>query len=120
MTDALGSPVPNRIVQFSVTGGGGSAESTTTTGQDRRASVEWVLGTLLGTQRLRAAFAQFAVEFTATGIAGPATSMTKISGDSQTGVVLAALLFPIVVSSRTLWAMRPWVRRWSSPPPPAP
>ncbi len=97
LTDALGSPVPNRIVQFGVTGGGGSVVSTATTGQDGTASVEWVLGTLLGAQRLRATIAQFSVDFTATAIAGPAASIAKVSGDSQTGVVLATLGLPMVI-----------------------
>ena len=97
LTDALGSPVPNRVIQFSVTSGGGSVAGTAITGQDGRASVDWTLGTLLGTQRLRAAIAQFAIDFTANGVAGPATSITKVSGDSQTGVVLATLASPMVV-----------------------
>ena len=97
LTDALGSPVPNRIVQFAVTGGGGSVASTSATGQDGRAGVDWELGTPLGTQRLRATHAQFAVEFTATGVAGAAASITKVSGDAQTGVVLATLALPMVV-----------------------
>ena len=97
LTDALGSPVPNRSVQFSVTGGGGSAAGTAATGPDGRAGVDWILGTLLGAQRLRATFAQFSTDFEATGVAGPAASMTKVSGDAQTGVVLATLAFPMVV-----------------------
>ena len=97
MTDALGSPVPNRTVQFSVTGGGGTVVGAAITGADGRAAVDWELGTLLGLQRLRATFAQFAAEFTATAVAGPATSITKVSGDFQSGVVMATLAFPMVV-----------------------
>ena len=97
LTDAMGSPVPNRVIQFSVTGGGGSVEGGSSTGQDGRASARWTLGVLLGSHRMRAAFAQFSVEFSATGVAGPAVSITKIAGDGQAGVVLTTLAFPLVV-----------------------
>ena len=97
LTDAMGSPVPNRAIQFSVTGGGGSVDGSFSTGQDGRASARWTLGVLLGSHRMRAAFAQFSVEFSATGVAGPAVSITKIAGDGQAGVVLTTLAFPLVV-----------------------
>ena len=67
LTDAMGSPVPNRMIQFSVTGGGGSVDGGFSTGQEGRASARWTLGGLLGSHRMRAAFAQFSVEFSATG-----------------------------------------------------
>ena len=97
LTDAMGSPVPNRMIQFSVTGGGGSVDGGFSTGQEGRASARWTLGGLLGSHRMRAAFAQFSVEFSATGTAGPAVSITKIAGDGQAGVVLTTLAFPLVV-----------------------
>ncbi len=97
LTDAMGSPVPNRMIQFSVTAGGGSVDGGLSTGQEGRASTRWTLGNLLGSHRMRAAFAQFSVEFSATGVAGPAVSITKIAGDGQAGVVLTTLAFPLVV-----------------------
>ena len=97
LTDAMGGPVRNRMIQFSVTGGGGSVEGGSSTGQDGRASAQWTLGVLLGSQRMRVAFAQFSVEFSATGVAGPAVSIIKIAGDGQAGVVLTTLALPLVV-----------------------
>jgi Tol biopolymer transport system component len=88
ITDGKGNPVAHLGVTFSVSTGGGSVSgANATTDADGRAAVgHWTLGTRAGSNSLRASSADAAgspVSFLATGTAGPAATLERWEGDSQ-------------------------------------
>lgn len=73
VTDSGGSRIPGVQVSFEVIdGGGGVASSTATTDTDGIASTTWTLGSVEGTQTLRATAGSVHADFTATGEKRPA------------------------------------------------
>lgn len=99
--DAAGNPVSGRTITFSVTGGGGSiAPTSVVTTASGLASATGTLGTTAGTNTYRAASSGLTgspATFTATGTAGAATTLVRISGNTQTGTAGSALPLPFVV-----------------------
>ena len=94
-------------VTFTVTAGGGTLGTTsTTTNTNGRASSTLTLGSSVGTNTVSvsAAGIQGAVTFTAEAQSSPppptATTLVKISGDNQQGVINTALGNPFVVEVR--------------------
>jgi hypothetical protein len=102
--DANGNPVSGVTVGFSVTAGGGTIQtsSTLTTAQGLASGGAWTLGPTAGINNLTATVPGLAgspAVFAATGTptTGPPASITKISGDNQTGVVGTTLPESLVV-----------------------
>lgn len=97
VTDQLGRPVAGVSITFLVTSGGGSVSPlNVTTGATGTAAGSWTLGTGAGAQSLRASATPAGISgnpltFTATGVAGPATSMSKFAGDNQTWLTSTTL-----------------------------
>ena len=90
LKDALGNPVAGASVTFAVSGGGGSltggSQLTNATGIATVGS--WTLGTIAGPNTLTANVPGVTpVVFTATGLAGSATTIVKIMGDLQSAIV---------------------------------
>ncbi len=86
-TDALGNPVANVEVTWSVSGGGSIEPVTVVTGADGRAAAERVLGPTAGAQSAQATVPGFTgspVTFTHTSVPANPTALVKISGDGQT------------------------------------
>jgi hypothetical protein len=86
VTDAGGNPVPGITVTFGVIDGGGSVtDANPSTDSDGRAAVaSWTLGTVAGTNALRANLDNGPfVDFVATGTPGPPANLTKEVGDDQ-------------------------------------
>jgi len=86
-TDALGNPVADVEVTWSVSGGGGSISPTTVvTGADGLAAAERVLGPAAGAQSAQATVDEFTgspVTFSHTAVPANPTALVKISGDGQ-------------------------------------
>ena len=99
--DAFGNAVQGETVTFAVTGGGGSLTGATpSSGAGGVATVgSWTLGTTAGTNTLRATVPAVAdtVDFTATGVAGPAAIIALDGGNAQTDTVAATLAVPYTV-----------------------
>ena len=105
--DQNGSVLSGIEVTFSVTAGGGTLGTTsTTTNTNGRASSTLTLGSSVGTNTVSvsAAGIQGGVTFTAEAQSSPppptATTLVKISGDNQQGVINTALGNPFVVEVR--------------------
>jgi adhesin/invasin len=99
VTDPNDTPVPNATVTFTAANGGSVAPATATTDANGLASATWTLGAGLGAQTATALLvgppgSPF-VTFTAT--ATGATSITKVSGDDQTGPAGSELPAPLRV-----------------------
>lgn len=100
VTDVFGNPVPGFTVNWTVTGGGSVSEATTQTGENGETSVIRTLGTTVGLQATTATAEGLAgspVTFTHTATAGSASSITKVSGDGQSGLAGAELPDPLVI-----------------------
>lgn len=92
---------PGTIVNFAVTQGGGTVLPVAVpVDANCKASATLRVGQKIGTNLVtaRSAFAQSTVIFRATGVAGPAFSMSLVSGNSQTGTVGQPLPEPFVIS----------------------
>ena len=108
--DQTDSVLSGIAVTFSVTAGGGTLSTTnTTTDTNGRASSTLTLGSSVGsnTVSVSAAGIQEGVTFTAEAVATPpppppptATTLDKISGDNQQGVINTILGSPFVVEVR--------------------
>jgi Big-like domain-containing protein/leishmanolysin len=85
VNDALGNPVPQVAVTFSITQGGGDMSvSTATTTPEGGASTVLTTGTTAGSHQVSARITpSISVTFTATATAGPAASVIVASGDNQ-------------------------------------
>ena len=93
LVDANGTGVADVTVIFSVTTGGGSVEGgTAKTDVNGVAAVsKWTLGTTAGVNTLTAQSGSLSAVFTATGLAGAASTLVKTSTDPQTAVAGAAV-----------------------------
>jgi adhesin/invasin len=103
VVDGEGLGVPQITVTFEVTlGGGGVAGGVAVTDGEGMAEVgSWTLGTVAGTNGLRAAVADLdPVSFSAWGAAGPPAFMTGHAGDGQTAQVGSAVPLPPSVRVR--------------------
>ena len=91
-----GAPVSGVRVTFTVTGGGGMLTGpVAVTNTNGVATVgSWRMGTQAGTNTLRATNGSLVTTFTATGTAGAASRIVKISGDGQTAFVGTAVAIP--------------------------
>ncbi|HXV90004.1 MAG TPA: Ig-like domain-containing protein, partial [Gemmatimonadales bacterium] len=101
--DGLGDPFAGATVTWAVTGGTGTLSATTTvTDASGLASVTLTPVSLgvITVQATAPGLAGSPRTFAATGGAGPAASLAKISGDNQTGAGGAALGQPLVVEVR--------------------
>ena len=105
--DQNNSALSEIAVTFAVTTGGGTLSTTsTTTDTNGRASSTLTLGSSVGpnTVSVSAAGIEDGVTFTAEAVATPppstATTLVKISGDNQQGVINAALANPFIVEVR--------------------
>ncbi len=91
VADASGNPVAGISVTFAVTAGGGTlANPVRTTGADGIAAVGgWTLGTVVGLNTLSATIAGVAppLNFSATGVVGPAATLTVVEGDGQSATI---------------------------------
>ena len=88
VTDSVGNPVQGVSVTFAVTAGGGSVASpnAVTNGSGIATAGKWTLGRTAGSNALQATSGSLSgspVTFHATGIVGPATTMTLNAGDGQ-------------------------------------
>lgn len=100
VVDSQGRGVSGVAVVFAVTGGGGTVTggSVQTASDGTATAGGWTLGTVAGLNTLTATVQGLTpVTFTATGTAGPPTSLAKVSGDPQTGAAGTALAQPLVV-----------------------
>ncbi len=96
-----GNPKEGAVVSWAVTSGGGTVTAKDTTGADGIASASWTLGNSTGAQSVIASLAGASgspVGFTATATAGPAFSVTKMSGDSQIAVLDDSFAAPVAVT----------------------
>lgn len=98
--DGLNAPVAGAGVTFTVTAGGGAVSAVTTaTNAAGQASTALTLGASAGANAVRATVAGIGmVDFTATAI--PAPTVSKSSGDAQTGIVGTTLPAPFSVIVR--------------------
>jgi hypothetical protein len=99
--DASNAGVAGVTVSWTVTGGGGQVSAATSvTDASGQAQVTWTLGATVGAQTVAATVAGLTgspLLFAATGTALPATQITLVSGNSQTGALSAPLAAPLVV-----------------------
>ncbi|MGD8700174.1 MAG: Ig-like domain-containing protein, partial [Gemmatimonadales bacterium] len=98
VTDAGGNPVSGAPVTFAVTDGGGSVTGAepTTDAAGLAAVGGWTLGTVAGANTLKASLPNDAfVNFTATGMPGPAANLAKDAGDNRTSTAGLALPDPV-------------------------
>src|SRR5438034_8183120 len=101
LKDAGGNPVAGASVTFTVSSGGGSLTGgTQLTNAAGVATVgSWTLGTIAGPNTLTASAPGVTpVVFTATGLAGAAASIVKVTGDLQSAIVNTVV--PIVPQVR--------------------
>jgi hypothetical protein len=104
VVDAGGKPVAGVAVTFAVTAGGGSVAAVGPVSTDGLgvASTIWTIGTTAGTAINHATASADGltgspVTYTATGVPGPATVVTAVSGDSQSTAVFTIAPDPLVV-----------------------
>jgi VCBS repeat-containing protein len=99
-TDAVGNPVADVEVTWSVTGGGSISPVTVVTGADGLAAAERVLGASSGAQSARATVEGFTgspVTFSHTAVPANPTVLVLVAGDDQTGPGGFALADSLVV-----------------------
>lgn len=99
LVDQNGKPIAGATVNWTVVGRGGSVASpSSTTDSTGTATVVWTLGDTVGVDSLKAAdpFGPSTV-ITATGDAGQAASLVKVSGDTQSVAAGTAATQPLVV-----------------------
>ena len=99
-TDAVGNPVADVEVTWSVTGGGSISPVTVVTGADGLAAAERVLGISAGPQSARATVEGFTgspVTFNHTAVPANPTRLLLVAGDDQTGPGGFALADSLVV-----------------------
>ena len=99
--DASNNPVSGVTVTFTVSSGGGSVSSASaTTNASGIASVTWTLGTSLGQNTMTASVSGLSgspLTFTATAIAGPPATSTKLGTDGITALVTTPAIPPPAV-----------------------
>lgn len=96
VTDADGNPVQGQLINFRVTSGGGSVYAgSSLTNDNGEARERWTLGTdAAAAQTLEARAVDNATgaplvfaTFSATAVAGPASSLEMLAGDAQNGTI---------------------------------
>jgi hypothetical protein len=99
VSDANGNPVSGATITWTVTLGGGSLGApTSSTDSAGLARALWTVGKAIGANQATATVGALPAQtFTATGRAGPAAGLARVSGDGQTGATSAALPSPLVV-----------------------
>lgn len=94
-----GAPSPGATVAWSTTAAGGSVNpASAASDASGNASTAWTLGTTSGAQTASATLAGATgspVTFTATAAAGAAASLSKLSGDNQSGEISTQLGAPV-------------------------
>lgn len=103
VTDQYGNPIPTVPVTFSVITGTGTITGTQqiTDGNGIATVGGWLLGTLAGTQQVRAVAAGgVGVTFTVVSVAAAAADLVKVTGDNQQGI--AGLPVPITPGVRVV------------------
>jgi plastocyanin len=93
-----GAPSAGKTVTWSTTGGGTLDPASANTDANGVASTSWTLGTTAGSQSAQAALSGAngsPVTFTATANADVASSLSKVSGDEQVGIVSTPLPQPV-------------------------
>ena len=99
VTDELDNPVEGVVVDW--TAGEGSLDpASSVTGSDGQAQTSWTLGTATGSQSATASSSGLdgsPVRFTATGRAGGADRLVRVSGDDQSARAGTELENPLVV-----------------------
>jgi hypothetical protein len=98
--DRYGNPAPNVTVTWTANDGGTLSPATSATRADGTARAAWILGNQVGATATASVAGLPGVTFAATGglTAAIGASVTKISGDGQTGAAGTALAQPLVVS----------------------
>lgn len=98
--DTHGDPVAGVRVTYSVVGGASTVLGSVLTGGDGVARIDWRLDTLSGEQRLIASADRVgsSVTFYVDALPGVPTSIRRVEGDGQLGVVGFALFTPIRVA----------------------
>lgn len=96
VVDAGGQPVAGATVLWQVRDGGGTINPPASTSSvSGLVAVTWTLGTTLGANKavaiLQGNYVRDSVVFTATAGVGPASQLTLVSGNGQTGRVASAL-----------------------------
>lgn len=110
-----GSPVPGLIVNWTVASGHGAVSSATSvTSSSGIAAVNWTLGDTTGINTLTAASSGASLTFVATGLAGAASQMLKVTADSSVVVAGAALPITARVVDRTGNGVPGAVVTWTS------
>jgi hypothetical protein len=89
VVDQFGNPTDGPQTDFTVTLGGGSASPVSVDLSSGRAATRWTLGSTVGPQTMEASGIGSAVTFSATGVAIIPTTLVKVEGDVQTGLVSA-------------------------------
>ncbi len=99
VNDAAGEPLPSVTVSWAVSSGAASLSATSTaTDANGEASVTVTVGTSVGAVTITASVGGLnPVTFTAGVLAGPAATMAKFSGDSQSAQVNTETAVPLVV-----------------------
>ncbi len=87
--NAAGNPVDTATVTFAIASGGGTLSATSVrTNASGQASTTWMLGTAATTQTVTASVGTLSpVTFVAIAASGAPATITKLAGDTQTGVV---------------------------------
>ncbi|NOY79201.1 MAG: T9SS type A sorting domain-containing protein [Calditrichaeota bacterium] len=103
VVDNINEPVANVHVSFVVTDGNGTVveQQPISTDTSGFASVHFILGTHAGTNTIEAqasGLANSPIIFTETGLPDVAKTLTKTSGDQQSGIVSQLLKDPLVVT----------------------
>ena len=101
--DRLGNALPGVTVNFAVTAGSGSVSNATgITDSNGRAGTTLTVGSTIGTNTVRSTVSGIStpVDFNATALEQLATTLAKISGDNQIGVISESLTNPFVVEVR--------------------
>ncbi|MDB4873861.1 MAG: hypothetical protein JWM41_307 [Gemmatimonadetes bacterium] len=91
-----GVPIANVLVVWSVTSGGGSVPAASSvTDSTGVAAITWTVGDTLGANALTASIAGASIVVTATTIAGPVSTLVKVSADSDAVVASASLALTV-------------------------
>jgi protocatechuate 3,4-dioxygenase beta subunit len=98
--DQYGNPVPNVTVTWAAADGGTVSPATSTTRADGTTRAAWTLGNHASAGATATVASLTPATFTATGglTSTMGVTVTKISGDGQTGAAGSALVQPLVVS----------------------
>jgi uncharacterized protein YjdB len=95
------NPLVGVPVSWEVTSGGGSAVRVEVrTDSEGYSHAKWTLGPTIGKQSIRASSKNVAAFFTATGVQSGPTSVVKVGGDGQTGLVGSRLPDSLTVQVR--------------------